>query len=318
MRYLLRRSAHTLWLLLAVSLLSFAMLELAPGDFTTDMRLNPQISPASVQALRDHYGLGDSLPTRYGRWLSSIARGELGFSFAYNTSAGSLLWPRAWNTLLLTVPATLLAWGLALPLGMGAAARRGGLVDRLASGASSMLLAVPDLLVPLLLLAFAVRTGWLPAGGMLSSTGSGSATPIGDVARHAILPLCALTAAMLPVVFRHVRSAMTDALDAPPVRAARGHGIPSRGILISHALPLAANPLVSLFGISIATLLSTSLLVEVIMSWPGLGPLLIEAILARDVHLVIGAVVFSTGFLVAGSLIVDGLLVLADPRIRLR
>jgi peptide/nickel transport system permease protein len=320
MRYLLRRGAHTVWLLLAVSLLSFALLELAPGDFATDMRVDPRISPASVQALRDHYGLDDPLPARYWRWLGSIGRGEFGFSFAYNTSAGSLLWPRAWNTLLLTVPATLLAWVLALPLGIGAAARRGGWIDRLSSGASSLLLAVPDLLVPLLLLALAVRTGWLPAGGMLSSDGggTGSAAHVRDILRHALLPLCALTAAILPIVFRHVRSTMREALDAPPVRAARGHGIPARGILLRHALPLAANPLVSLFGISIATLLSASLLVEVIMSWPGLGPLLLEAILARDVHLVIGAVVFSTGFLGAGSLIADGLLLAADPRIRLQ
>jgi peptide/nickel transport system permease protein len=319
MRYLLRRGAHTLWLLLAVSLLSFLLLELAPGDFATDMRLNPQISPASVQALRDHYGLDDPLPERYGRWLRSIVRGDFGFSCAYNIPAGSLLWPRAWNTLLLTVPATLLAWALAVPLGIRAAARRGGWIDRLSSGASSLLLAVPDLLVPLLLLAFAVRTGWFPTGGMLSSDSgaTGSASYMRDVLRHALLPLCALTAAILPIVFRHVRSTMLEALDAPPVRAARGHGIPSRAILVRWALPLAANPLVSLLGLSIATLLSASLLVEVIMSWPGLGPLLLEAILARDVHLVIGAVVFSTGFLVAGNLIADGLLVLTDPRIRL-
>lgn len=319
MRYLLLRGAHTLWLLLAVSLLSFVLLELAPGDFATEMRLDPQISPATVQALRDHYGLDDPLPERYARWLGSIARGDFGFSFAYNIPAGALLWPRAWNTLLLTVPATLLAWAVALPLGIRAAAWRGGWIDRFASGASSLLLAVPDLLLPLLLLALAVRTGWFPAGGMLSSAGAvqGSAAHVGDIARHALLPLCALAAAILPIVFRHVRSAMLEALDAPAIAAARGHGIPSRALLVRHALPLAANPLVSLLGLSIATLLSASLLVEVIMSWPGLGPLLLEAILARDVHLVIGGVVFSTGLLVAGGLLADGLLVVADPRIRL-
>jgi peptide/nickel transport system permease protein len=319
MRHLLRRGAHTVWLVLAVSLLSFLMLALAPGDFFTDMRLNPQIAPATVQALRERYGLDDPLPARYLRWLSSTVRGDFGFSFAYNTPAASLLWPRAQNTLLLTIPATLVAWLLAVPLGVRAAAARGGWIDRLSSGATSLLLAIPDLLLPLLLLAVAVRTGWLPTGGMRSpgAADAGSAAQIRDVAAHMLLPVCALTATILPIVFRHVRSTMAAALDAPPVRAARGHGIPRRRILVRHALPLAANPLLSLLGFSIATLLSASLLVEIIMGWPGLGPLLLEAILARDVHLVIGAVMFSTAFLVAGTLVADALLLAMDPRIRL-
>jgi peptide/nickel transport system permease protein len=319
MGYLLRRGAQTLWIVVGVSLLTFLMVELAPGDFLTELRLDPRVSPSTVESLRSHYGLDQPAPLRYVHWLSALFRGDLGFSLAYDLPAASLLWPRALNTLSLTVPATIVAWLLALPLGIVAAAARGGWIDRAAGGATSLALAVPDLLVPLLLIAFAAQTGWFPAGGMasLDAAGAGLAGRVADVARHGVLPLVALTVAILPVVFSHVRSAMLAALDAPSIRAARGHGIPRRTLLVRHAAPLAVNPLISLLGYSLATLLSASLLVEVLMGWPGLGPLFLEAILARDIYLVAGAVMFSTVFLAAGGLVADALLMLADPRIRL-
>lgn len=319
MRYFLRRAVQTIWLVIGVSLLTFVMLELAPGDFLTELRMDPRIAPATVEALRQHYGLDDPLPLRYVRWLWAVARGDFGFSLAYDMPAASLLWGRALNTLALTLPATLAAWLLAVPLGIAAAAARGGWVDRATGAATSTALAVPDLLVPLLLVAFAARTGWFPAGGMVSlgTDGAGLTARLLDVARHGLLPLCALVVAIFPVVFRHVRSAMVSALEAPPIRAARGHGIPRRTLIVRHAAPLAANPLISLLGYSLATLLSASLIVEIIMGWPGLGPLFLDAILARDIYLVVGAVVLSTAFLAAAGLVVDALLVLMDPRIRL-
>jgi peptide/nickel transport system permease protein len=319
MRYLLRRGVQTIWLVLSVSLLTFVMLELAPGDFLTELRADPRIAPATVDALRQRYGLDDGLLVRYVHWLSALSRGDLGYSLAYEMPAASLLWGRALNTLALTVPATLAAWLLAMAIGIAAASARGGWVDRAAGGATSLAIAVPDLLVPLLLVALVARTGWLPSGGMasLDAAGAGGAVRFLDLLRHAVLPLCALVVAIFPTVFRHVRSAMLSALDAPPIRAARGHGIGRRTLVLRHAVPLAANPLISLFGLSLATLLSASLLTEIIMGWPGLGPLFLDAILARDIYLVVGAVVLSTAFLAAASLIVDVLLVVTDPRIRL-
>ena len=118
------------------------------------------------------------------------------------------------------------------------------------------------------------------------------------------------------MLVRHVRAAVAAALGAPFVRAARAHGLPEWRVLFRHALPAAANPLVSLFGLSLAGLLSMSLLVEVVMSWPGLGPLMLEAILARDLHLVVGPVLASTAFLLLGNLVADLLLLAVDPRIR--
>ena len=137
-----------------------------------------------------------------------------------------------------------------------------------------------------------------------------------DVALHLFLPCVGLALTISPALIRHVRSAMIEVLESPFVRAARGHGIPSTRVLFRYAFPVAANPLISLLGFSVATMLSASVLVEVILSWPGLGPLLVEAIFARDLYVVIGVVMLSSVFLVMGNLFADLLLFANDPRIR--
>jgi peptide/nickel transport system permease protein len=318
MRFILGRLVHALFLLFGVSLLSFGFTELAPGDFFDEMRLDPQISHQTVEAMRSRYGLDQPLGARYIRWLQSVARGNLGFSFSYNSPVGPLLWRAGRNTLLLTVTATAMAWLLAIPLGIWVAARGGRLAQGLFAGGTSLLLAVPDLLLGLGCLVLAARSGLFPTGDMISLDFArlGPWGKLKDLASHLALPVTALGLSMLPVLARHVRASMTEVLDAPFLRAARGFGIPRRRLLFRYALPAAANPLISLFGLSVAGLLSASLLIEVIMSWPGMGRMLFQAILARDVYLVIGAVMFSTLFLVLGNLLADILLHLADPRIR--
>jgi peptide/nickel transport system permease protein len=294
---LARRAGHGLLLLLAVSVLSFVLVELAPGDFVGEMRLDPRLSQETVRALRARHGLDRPLPERYARWLGSLGRGELGFSFAYGQPVGPLLWPRARNTLALTATATAISWLLAVPLGVWWGRRGRSPGAQAVSAATAVVIAVPDLIVVLVLLLLAVRTGWFPVGGMA-------------------LAVVALVVGTMPGLARHVRAAVATTMDAPFVRAARAHGLPERTVLWRHVLPAAANPLLSLFGLSLAGLLSMSLLAEVVMGWPGLGPLLLEAILARDFHLVLGPVLASTVFLVGGNLLADLLLLAADPRIR--
>jgi peptide/nickel transport system permease protein len=320
MRYVVTRLIHSVVLLAGVSVLTFVFLRLAPGDFFADLRLNPQVSAQTVATLRAQAGLDQPLPVTYVRWLKSVARGNLGFSLAYNAPVAPLLRERARNTLLLAGTATLLAWLIAIVAGVGSAARQHGIADRLIGGGTSLLLAAPELLLALGLLALAVRTGRFPTGGMVSVGFPGLSVTgkIRDIALHAALPVTALVLGTLPVLVRHVRASVLAALRAPFIQAARAHGIPRRRLLFGYALPAAANPLVSLFGLSVAALLSGSLLVEVVMSWPGMGPLLLEAILARDLYVVIGAVMFSTVFLVAGNLAADALLYAVDPRIRAR
>jgi peptide/nickel transport system permease protein len=318
MKYFARRIVHTALLLLAISFLCFALVQISPSDYFDAMRLNPRISSQTIDHIRTAYGMDRPLVVRYGRWLHSTFHGEMGFSLAYNVPVWPLLRVRAQNTLLLTGTSTLLAWLIAIPLGIWSAEKRGTHGDRLVGLATSAILAVPDLLVYLALLLLAVRTGWFPTGGMESLGSAGMSTwgRMGDTVRHLVLPAMGLAVVALPVLLRHVRSAMVDALESPFVCAARGHGIPRRRLIYRYALPAAVNPLVTLVGLSVAAMLSTSLLAEVILSWPGMGPLLLEAIFSRDVYIVTGAVMLSSMFLMAGNLLADFLIFVNDPRIR--
>ena len=169
MKYLERRLVHAILLLIGASVLCFLFSALAPGSFFDEMKLNPQISPETVSALRSQYGLDQPLPVRYGRWVKSVLRGEWGYSFAYNSPVRNLLMVRARNTLLLTTLSTLLAWCIAVPLGVWIASRSGQWQDRLGMAGTSLLLSVPELVLALALLYVLVLTHALPAGGMVST-----------------------------------------------------------------------------------------------------------------------------------------------------
>lgn len=320
MKYALDRLVHGLVLLAAVSFAAFSFAQLAPGDYFTDLRVDPRIAPETVQAMREQAGLHRPFLVRYTAWVSAVARGDFGESLAYGAPVGPLLRERIAATLLLTGAATLAAWLLAVPIGIWTAARRRGWPDVLSKAVLSVLLILPDLLVAIAFLVVAVETGWFPTGGMAAPDASSMspAARLRDVAWHLILPAGVLVIGMLPVLVRHVRAAMVEAMDAPFALAARAHGIPSRRRLFRHLLPVAANPLIGLLGLSLGTLLSASLLVEVVMGWPGLGPLLVDAILSRDIAVVLGAVLLSATFLVAGNLVADLLLYRLDPRIRVK
>jgi peptide/nickel transport system permease protein len=290
-------------LLAALSLFGFVFLYLAPGDFFDESRLNPSVRPETTAALRRQYGLSEPPAIRYWTWLHSAARGDFGESLAYKMPVRALVGPRWRNTVMLTFGALAVAWGAALPLGVWSAGGRGRWLDRACSLGGTSLLAIPDLLLATLLLLVAARSGWLPVGG------SGGAS-------HSVLPIACLAAGLFPVLFRHVRAAVMEAAGAPFVRAAKGLGIPRQRLLFFHILPAAANPIISLFGLSLAGLFSSSLLVEVVFGWPGLGPLFLEAIAARDSYLILAIVLLSGAMLVTANLVADVLLFAADPRIR--
>ena len=317
-RYLALRAAHASLLLVAVSVLVFGLTDLVPGDFTDDLRLNPEVSPDTVLRLRERYGLDQSVAVQYWRWAESVAGGEFGFSVLYGRPVGPLLRERAANTLLLSVTATALAWCLALPIGAWSARHHGRTRERAVGAALTGIFALPDLLVALLLLMVAVRVGGIPAGGLTSGDPAvmGMAARAADMARHLFLPVTALALVMLPALIRQVRASLIEAIEAPFVQAAKAMGVGDWRLVYRHALRAAAGPLLPLLGLSVAGLLSASVTIEAVMSWPGLGPLLLDAIHARDVHLVVGITLVSALFVVGGNLIADGLLYLADPRIR--
>jgi peptide/nickel transport system permease protein len=297
-RYLFRRAVHVVFLLAGISVLSFVLLELAPGDFLGEAKLNPQLGPQTIAALREQYGLNKSLPQKYIYWLGSVAKGDFGVSFAYNLPVSTLLWPRARKTLELTLTSLVLSWLIAVPLGVWCAAGRGGWFDRIASVAIAGLLAIPDLVLACLVLLIAVRSGGFHSGG-------------------SVLPVLVLVLGALPVLVRHTRAALLSVAHQPFARAARANGLSGWRLWFQWLLPAAANPLATLFGLSVAGLISSSLVVEIILGWPGLGPLFLEAIGARDFYLVIGPVMLSAAFLALGTLLGDILLYVLDPRIRI-
>jgi peptide/nickel transport system permease protein len=317
-RYLAQRAAHAALLLVAVSALVFGLADVVPGDFTDDLRLNPDVSPQTVMRLRERYGLDESVAIQYWRWAESVVDGEFGFSVLYGRPVGPLLRERATNTLLLSTTATLLAWCVALPIGAWSARHHGRVRERAVGAALTGIFALPDLLVALLLLMLAVRLGGLPAGGLTSGdpVTLGIGDRVADIARHLLLPMTALAIVMLPALIRHVRASLIEAIDAPFVQAAKAMGVGDWRLVYRHALRAAAGPLLPLLGLCVAGLLSASVTIEAVMSWPGLGPLLLDAIHARDVHLVVGITLVSTMFVVGGNLLADGLLYLADPRVR--
>ena len=318
MSYLFRRSLRAALLLAGVSALCFLFTDLSPGSFFDEMRLNPQISPETIASLRARYGLNHPLPVRYGRWIKSALHADLGYSIAYNMPVAPLLWSRAKNTLLLTTMATILSWLVSIPLGLWAATRCGQWLDRAITVGTSLLVATPEVVIAVALLAIAARWHLVPIGGMVSSGFDELSgwSKVRDVIVHLTLPVLILVLCESAVIVRHVRASAIEVLGTPYVTAARGLGIRRTRLLFHHVLPAAANPAISLFGFSLAGLISGSLLVEVICGWPGLGPLVLEATLSRDFYVVIGGIMFSALFMVAGNLIADAMLMAFDPRIR--
>jgi len=315
--HLKRRLVHSAFLLSAISAFTFGIAQLAPGTFLDDIRLNPQVSSRTIDLLRVEYGLDQPLPIRYVRWLSSVGKGEFGYSLAYNVPVSKLLWTRTQNTVLLGATAMLLGWMIALPLGIWTAFRPRSWIDRGSSVGSTLLLATPELALGMLFLLAATRWGILPAGGMMSIHSEQNRwLAITDVVRHLVLPAAVLALVAVPVLLRHVRAATVEALNSPFIQAAMGHGIGNGRLLLRHALPAAANPLISLFGLSLAGLVSGSFLVEIITGWPGLGPLFINAVFARDLHIVMAVVMLFSVVLVLASLASDLLLYAIDPRVR--
>jgi len=298
MSYLIRRLGHGILELFGVSILAFALLELAPGDYLDDLKASPEISTAAINRWREDFGLNESPVTRYLRWSASVLRGDFGQSMAYGMPVSRLLWHRAGNTILLSCSALTISWCFAVPLGILCSARPRGWIDRLTGGAASTLLSLPDLLGGLIVLAVSVYWN------------------LGAISGKLLPAALALAALSFPPVFRHTRTGMRQVLAMQFIEQLRACGVSETRILWHHALPVAANPLITLLGLSLAGLTSASLIIEVTLSWPGLGPLLLESILARDVAVVLAAILLSSLLLILGNLTADLLLFALDPRIR--
>jgi len=318
--FLFKRLLHLIPLLLGVSLLTFLLMALSPGDYYTALSQNPQISPETLAHLKARFHLGEPWYVQYVYWLKNILHGDFGYSMAYKIPASSLIFERLGNTFLLSFSALILAWGVAIPLGIWAAVKKDSWADRACSLVAFIGLSVPDVLLSLLALWFAAATGWFPVGGAQSPIYDllSPAQQFWDRAHHLLLPALVLAAADMAGIMRQTRSNLLDTLRAEYVTAARARGLGEGWVIYRHALRNAINPLLTIFGYSLAALLSGAFIVENIMAWPGLGRLTLEAFFAKDSYLVVDSVVLATALLVAGNFIADLLLAWSDPRIRLK
>jgi peptide/nickel transport system permease protein len=316
--YLVKRVFSMIPILLGVSLLTFFLMSLAPGGFLDSLLQNPQVSPEMVAKLKAGYQLDKPWYIQYVHWLKNAVHLDFGYSIQYKIPATDLIGSRLWNTLLLSSLAMLIGWAIAIPLGILAAVKRDTLIDRGASAAAFVGLSIPELLLALLALMFAASTGWFPVGGAQSALHDlmSPSEQFWDRVHHLILPVLVLASVELAGLMRQMRSNLLDTLHAEYVVAARARGLSEFRTVIKHAVRNAINPLLTMFGYSLARLLSGAFIVENVMAWPGLGRLTMEAFFAKDYFLVVTSVVMATSLLVVGNLIADLLLAWSDPRIR--
>ncbi len=317
--YVLRRLLQLVPLLLGVAVVTFALLQLAPGDYVSSLAENPTVSAATIEAMRHRFGLDRPWPVRLVSYLKNIfLHLDFGESFSRHQPVFTVLRTAVLNTLLLAVSAAIVTWGLAIPLGVWAGRRQHTAVDRGLSLFAFVALSVPEVISGLLLLMLAARTGWFPVGGMhaLDWDRLGPAQRALDLLRHLALP--ALVVGLVPLAgrMRQMRASLLDVLRLDYVTTARAKGLDEHRVVFHHALRNALNPMITLFGLTLGSLLSGALVAEILFSWPGLGRIAYEALDSRDYYLVMGSVLMAALVLALGNLVADLLLAVADPRLR--
>lgn len=316
--FILRRLLKIIPLLIGITFISFVIMKMAPGDYLSQMRANPAISPATINQLRHDYGLDKPEMVQYFYWLRNAAHGNFGYSFAYKLPVFQLVAIFARNTLLLAVTSMLFSWCVAIPMGIYAATHKDSFLDRFFSLIAFSGISLPGFFLALLALLLAKDTGWFPIGGMESINYS-SLSPLHkalDIGHHLILPTIVLGIQEVASIIRQMRGNLLDVLNENYVLAARARGLKERTVIVRHAVRNAMNPLITMFGYDLSSLLAGAALVEIVMSWPGLGQLLLTAVLGQDLYLTMGAFVMGAVLLILGNLVADVLLAVSDPRIK--
>lgn len=314
--YILKRLIQAIPLLFLVSIISFFLVRLSPVDPLAELRLNPSISQETLKAEQQRLGLDKPKIVQYGLWLKGFLTGDLGVTVT-GEKVSTKLWERIPNTLLLTSVVILLTWLVGIPLGIYAALNWKKPIDRLLTVITSIGMAIPSFFFALLLLIFAVKTGWFPTGGLTSYNFS-TYSPLNkvlDVFHHLVLPVIVLFTISLSGLQRQMRGNLLDVLGSDYVKFARAKGLSENKVVYKHALRNAINPMVTLLGFEFATLLSGAALTEYVFQYPGLGRLILEAVMKSDINLVMASLMMGTIMLVAGNLLADILLKIVDPRV---
>jgi peptide/nickel transport system permease protein len=269
---------------------------------------------------RDAYGLDRPLPEQFVRYVASVARGDLGWSFSKQRPVADVLSDTLPNTLLLMSIALFASFAVGIGLAVAQVLKPGALTDRVIGGISLFLFSMPEFLLALVLLVlFTYKFPIFPIGDMTDPVVHSSLGPVArfaDVARHTILPAITLTLLFSAVVARYQRAALLDVLPSDFVKTARAKGLPERVIVRHHALRNALLPTISLFGLAFPMLLTGAVFIEKVFSWPGMGLVIVSSIDTRDYPLLLSAVIIGSILVALGSLVADLLYLAADPRLR--
>lgn len=320
--YIVKRLLQALLTLSIASVLCFAIIQFAPGNYLDTLTQNPKISQETIEALKRQFGLDRPPVIQYLRWLSEIVtEGNFGMSFAYQRPVTALLWERVPATLLMAIASLVMTWAIAIPLGIVAAVNQNRTVDRVLQLISYTGQGFPSFITALLFLFLAQMTSPLfPVGGMESIdyadlSGFGK---ILDRLWHLVLPTLALSITSFAGLQRIMRGQLLDVLRQDYIQTARAKGLPENKVIYVHALRNAINPLITLLGFEFASLLSGAFIAEYFFNWPGLGKLTLEAVNNKDLYLVMASLMMGAIMLIIGNLLADLLLKLVDPRIQLQ
>ncbi len=312
-RFLARRLLQLGPVLLGVSVIVFLVLHLAPGD-PAEVMLGANANKEDLDRLRVQLGLDQPLHVQYVHWISHVARGDLGRSIWMKRPVLGEVLERFKATLLLTGTALFLSTLGGLALGIVSATRPNSLLDRLSAVASLFGASMPVFWLGIVLMViFALWLGWLPASGMYAPYGGGD---LKDLLVHLVLPAVTLAAASVTIIARLTRATMLETLGQDYVRTARAKGLGERPVVWRHALKNALIPIVTVVGVQAGYLLGGAVLTETVFAWPGVGTLVVQGILARDVPLVQGGVLVIALSFVLVNLAVDTLYAWLDPRIK--
>jgi len=317
-KYILRRLLQLIPLLIGVSLISFFVMHLAPGD-PTALFTDPNIDPMELARIRANWGLDKPVVVQYFYWLGNALRGNFGTSYMTGRPVTAEILERLPATLLLMISSYILTLLITIPLGVFSAVKKGKWQDNLITVFSFAGMATPSFWLGLMLmLLFSVKLGWLPAVGMFDvlSKHTGIGHRILDLIRHMILPLATMTILGLAGLSRYQRAAMLEVLNQDYIRTARAKGLPERVVIFKHALRNALIPIVTILGLSLPGLFGGAFIIETIFAWPGMGRLGVMAIFQRNYPLIMGIVIFSAVLIMLGNLLADIGYALVDPRIR--
>jgi peptide/nickel transport system permease protein len=318
--FLIRRILVMLPTLLLVSMVSFAIIQLQPGSFLDRFLEDPRMSRETVARINAQLGLDKPAWEQYLRWVGGIVtRGDFGYSFFANRPVVRVIGEALGWTVVVGLVTLTFSWLVAIPLGILTALRRNGVTDFIASFVGYIGLAVPDFLVALLLVALVLNAGGTQVGGLFSPrfiAAPWSLAKLLDFLNHMWIPVLAIGTSGVAVIMRQMRANLLDVLSADYVRTARSKGLPERRVVNRHAVRTAINPLVSMAGLSLPEVINGTIIVSIVLSLPTLGPVLYQALLAKDQYVAMTVLLLASLLLMIGNLLADLALAWVDPRIR--